>query len=420
MNDSIDEIFVLHAEEPKIIKVIGVGGGGGNAVTYMYTKGIHDVTFLLCNTDKQALKRSSVPNKFVLGESITKGLGAGNRPLKAKEAAEASIDDIKRLLSDGTDMVFITAGMGGGTGTGAAPVIARTAREMGILTVGIVTIPFLFEGRNKILQALDGVDEMSRNVDALLIINNERLRSVFPYDTVTAAFAKADDTLAVAAKSIAEIITRQGVINIDFADVNTTLKDGGVALISNGYGEGPQRVRDAISDAIQSPLLNNNDVYTAQRLLFNVSFSTKADLSMEEMTEIDDYMSRFHERVDCEVIWGTMIDDTLDNKVKFTLLAAGFGIKDVIDDFPGTRIRREEDDRRIQKMYDASIAAVPEYLILSMADLDNDDAIALLEEYPTYRRDPKLLKEYRERSKRSLRHAEPMRTTQSGVAPIDF
>ncbi|MDR2495884.1 MAG: cell division protein FtsZ [Tannerellaceae bacterium] len=420
MNDTIDENFILNVEEPKIIKVIGVGGGGGNAVTHMYKKGIHDVTFLLCNTDKQALKQSSVPNKFVLGESITKGLGAGNRPMKAKEAAEASIDDIKRLLSDGTDMVFITAGMGGGTGTGAAPVIARTAREMGILTVGIVTIPFFFEGRNKILQALDGVDEINRNVDALLIINNERLRHLFPNATVPEAFAKADDTLAVAAKSIAEIITRQGVINIDFADVNTTLKDGGVALISNGYGEGPRRVRDAISDAIKSPLLNNNDVYTAQRLLFNISFSPEAELTMEEMDEIDDYMSRFHERVDCEVIWGTMIDETLEAKVKFTLLAAGFGIKDVIDDFPGTRIRREEDDKRIQKMYDVAVTVAPEYLVLSMADLDSDEAISMIEEYPTFRRDPKVVKEYRERSKRSIRHAEPPIASKGGSTAIEF
>jgi cell division protein FtsZ len=419
MNDTIDENFILNAEEPKIIKVIGVGGGGGNAVTHMYKQGIHDVTFLLCNTDKQALKQSNVPNKFVLGESITKGLGAGNRPLKAKEAAEDSIEDIKRLLSDGTDMVFITAGMGGGTGTGAAPVIARTAREMGILTVGIVTIPFLFEGRSKILQALDGVDEINRNVDALLIINNERLRSIFPNLTVTAAFAKADDTLAIAAKSIAEIITRKGVINIDFADVRTTLTDGGVALISNGYGEGLQRVRDAINDAIKSPLLNNKDVYTAQRLLFNVSFSAKDDLTMEEMTEIHEYMSRFHEKVDCEVIWGTMIDDTLGAKVKFTLLAAGFGIKDVIDDFPGTRIKREEDDRRIQKMYDSSVVATPEYIVLSMADLDNDEAIAILEDYPTFRRDPKAMKEYRERCKRSVRRTETPRAAQSGN-PIEF
>jgi cell division protein FtsZ len=420
MNDAIDESFVFNIEEPKIIKVIGVGGGGGNAVTYMYKKGIHDVTFLLCNTDKQALKQSAVPNKFVLGELITKGLGAGNRPMKAKEAAEASIDDIKRLLSDGTDMVFITAGMGGGTGTGAAPVIARVAKEMGILTVGIVTIPFLFEGRAKILQALDGVDEINRNVDALLIINNERLRSIYPDLTLMNAFAKADDTLAVAAKSIAEIITKQGVINIDFADVNTTLKDGGVALISNGFGEGSRRVRDAINDAIKSPLLNNNDVYTAQRLLFNISFSSEAELTMEEMDEVDAYMSRFHEKVDCEVIWGTMVDDGLAGKVKFTLLAAGFGVKDVIDVVPGAKIRRDEDDRRIKKIYDSPLAVAPEYFVMALADLDNDEVISILEEYPALRRDPKIIKEYRERTKRSARHSAPLQPAGGNSNPIEF
>ena len=237
------------AEQNSIIKVIGVGGGGGNAVNHMYREGIHDVTFVLCNTDAQALNDSPVPIHLQLGKE---GLGAGNKPEKAREAAEETIDDIKKMLSDGTKMAFITAGMGGGTGTGAAPVIAKVSKDMDILTVGIVTIPFRFEGNKKIDQALDGVEEMSKHVDALLVINNERLREIYPDMSVLNAFGKADDTLSVAAKSIAEIITVHGLINLDFNDVKTVLKDGGVAIMSTGYGEGEGRVKQAIEDALNS------------------------------------------------------------------------------------------------------------------------------------------------------------------------
>ena len=229
MTDILD--FGAPEKENSIIKVIGVGGGGGNAVNHMYREGIHDVTFVLCNTDNQALNDSPVPVHLQLGKE---GLGAGNKPEKAREAAEESIEDIKAMLNDGTRMTFITAGMGGGTGTGAAPVIARVSKDMGILTVGIVTIPFRFEGAKKIDQALDGVEEMSKHVDALLVINNERLREIYPELSLTAAFGKADDTLSVAAKSIAEIITVHGLINLDFNDVKTVLKDGGVAIMSTG------------------------------------------------------------------------------------------------------------------------------------------------------------------------------------------
>ena len=234
----MDEIvqFDFPTDSPKIIKVIGVGGGGGNAVNHMYREGIHDVTFVLCNTDNQALAESPVPVKLQLGRSITQGLGAGNRPERARDAAEESIEDIRNQLNDGTKMVFITAGMGGGTGTGAAPVIARIAKEMDILTVGIVTIPFIFEGENKIIQALDGVERIAQHVDALLVINNERLREIYADLTFMNAFGKADDTLSIAAKSIAEIITMRGTVNLDFADVKTILKDGGVAIMSTGFG----------------------------------------------------------------------------------------------------------------------------------------------------------------------------------------
>ena len=256
-------------KENSIIKVIGVGGGGGNAVNHMYREGIHDVSFVLCNTDNQALNDSPVPVHLQLGKE---GLGAGNKPEKARQAAEESIEDVKNMLSDGTKMAFITAGMGGGTGTGAAPVIARVSKEMGILTVGIVTIPFRFEGPKKIDQALDGVEEMSKHVDALLVINNERLREIYPELTVLDAFGKADDTLSVAAKSIAEIITVHGLINLDFNDVKTVLKDGGVAIMSTGYGEGEGRVKKAIDDALNSPLLNDNDVFNSKKILLSISF----------------------------------------------------------------------------------------------------------------------------------------------------
>ena len=238
--------FDFPTDSPKIIKVIGVGGGGGNAVNHMYREGIHDVAFVVCNTDRKALEESPVPVKLQLGHE---GLGAGNRPNKAKEATEESINEVQDMLNDGTKMVFITAGMGGGTGTGAAPTIARIAKDMDILTVGIVTIPFRWEGDKKIDQALDGVEEISKHVDALLVINNEKLGEIYPDLSVTSAFAKANDTLLIAAKSIAEIITMRGIINLDFNDVKTVMKDGGVAIMSTGYGEGESRVSEAIKNA---------------------------------------------------------------------------------------------------------------------------------------------------------------------------
>ncbi|MBC5644830.1 cell division protein FtsZ [Parabacteroides sp. AM58-2XD] len=412
MDDTILS-FNYPTDTPKIIKVIGVGGGGGNAVTHMYKEGIHDVTFVLCNTDNQALNRSDVPVKVPLGRNITQGLGAGNKPERAMMAAEESMEDIRKMLSDGTKMVFITAGMGGGTGTGAAPVIARFAKDMGILTVGIVTIPFVFEGERKIIQALNGVEEISKNVDALLVINNERLREIYSDLTMTNAFGKADDTLTIAAKSIAEIITLPGIINLDFADVNTTMKDGGVALMSNGFGEGEGRVRQAIEDALNSPLLNNNDVFNAKKILFNVSFGEEAELRMEEMNDVHDFMSRFGR--DIEVIWGTAIDNTLGAKVKMTILATGFGMEDIPQIAEKRQIeqgRMTEEELRLEeerlnkeraekdlidKYYGASgqrmrrVAARAKAVVLNQDELDDDALIALIEDNPTYNRDPKVI-----------------------------
>ena len=410
----MDEIvqFDFPTDSPKIIKVIGVGGGGGNAVNHMYREGIHDVTFVLCNTDNQALAESPVPVKLQLGRSITQGLGAGNRPERARDAAEESIDDIKEQLNDGTKMVFITAGMGGGTGTGAAPVIARIAKEMDILTVGIVTIPFIFEGEKKIIQALDGVERIAQHVDALLVINNERLREIYADLTFMNAFGKADDTLSIAAKSIAEIITMRGTVNLDFADVKTILKDGGVAIMSTGFGEGENRVTKAIDDALHSPLLNNNDIFNAKKVMLNVSFCPTSELMMEEMNEIHEIMSKFREGV--EVIWGVAVDNSLDTKVKITVLATGFGVEDVpgMDTLHEARSQEEEERQlqleeekeknkeRIRKAYGESAGIGKKSLrsrrhiyIFNTEDLDNDDIIAMIEESPTYTRDKtKLLK----------------------------
>ena len=410
----MDEIvqFDFPTDSPKIIKVIGVGGGGGNAVNHMYREGIHDVTFVLCNTDNQALAESPVPVKLQLGRSITQGLGAGNRPERARDAAEESIDDIKEQLNDGTKMVFITAGMGGGTGTGAAPVIARIAKEMDILTVGIVTIPFIFEGEKKIIQALDGVERIAQHVDALLVINNERLREIYADLTFMNAFGKADDTLSIAAKSIAEIITMRGTVNLDFADVKTILKDGGVAIMSTGFGEGENRVTKAIDDALHSPLLNNNDIFNAKKVMLNVSFCPTSELMMEEMNEIHEFMRKFREGV--EVIWGVAVDNSLDTKVKITVLATGFGVEDVpgMDTLHEARSQEEEERQlqleeekeknkeRIRKAYGESAGIGKKSLrsrrhiyIFNTEDLDNDDIIAMIEESPTYTRDKtKLLK----------------------------
>ena len=394
--------------KPSIIKVIGVGGGGGNAVNHMYRQGIYDVSFVVCNTDAQALNNSPVPFRLQLG---SEGLGAGNRPARAREAAEETIDDIREMLNDGTKMAFITAGMGGGTGTGAAPVIARLSKEMDILTVGIVTIPFRFEGEKKIDQALDGVEEMAKYVDALLVINNERLREIYPEMRVLEAFGKADDTLSVAAKSIAEIITVEGVINLDFKDVNTVLKDGGVAIMSTGYGEGEGRVRKAIDDALNSPLLNYNDIYNSKKILLSINFKSdnkeNDDLTMEEMNDVHEFMSRFG--TDFELKWGLAIDQTLDKKVKVTILATGFGIDDVEGmgshikkhslEEEEQRAREEEEraerrDRRNNYYKDNNSSQYkhrPQIFLFNFDELDNEDVILAVENTPTYLRTKQML-----------------------------
>ena len=391
-----------------IIKVIGVGGGGGNAVNHMYREGIHDVAFVVCNTDRKALEESPVPVKLQLGHE---GLGAGNRPAKAKEATEESINEVQGMLNDGTKMVFITAGMGGGTGTGAAPTIARIAKEMDILTVGIVTIPFRWEGDKKIDQALDGVEEISKHVDALLVINNEKLGEIYPDLSVTSAFAKANDTLLIAAKSIAEIITMRGIINLDFNDVKTVMKDGGVAIMSTGYGEGESRVSEAIKNAQHSPLLNNNDIFNSKKVLLNISYSPDHELMMSEMDEVKDFMNRFNR--DFETKFGMAEDPELEQKVKITLLATGFGIQDIhmkeMDDRITQRtaeeqkrlaeLEEEEEQRRSRRETYYGKDANTKYqrlrrrhiYIFNPEDLDNADIISMVENSPTYQRDKSTL-----------------------------
>ena len=321
--------FVINepqSEHRVIIKVVGVGGGGNNAINHMYRKNVKDVSFVVCNTDQQALDNSPVPTRVLLGPQTTKGLGAGNVPERARKAAEESEAEINALFDDDTQMVFITAGMGGGTGTGAAPVVARIAKERGLLTVGIITIPFLFEGKPKIKKALAGADEMSKHVDALLVINNERLTEVYKDLDFINAFRKADDTLSTAALSISEIITSVGVINRDFCDVDTTLRGGGAAIISTGYGEGETRVTKAIADALNSPLLRNRNIYGSKRLLFNLYFSENAEnkFHMSEAAELTEFISNLGEEID--VIWGVAIDNTLGDKIKMTILASGFDV----------------------------------------------------------------------------------------------
>ena len=400
--------FDFPAPTSCIIKVIGVGGGGGNAVNHMYKEGIHDVAFVVCNTDSKALEQSPVPVKLQLGHE---GLGAGNRPQKAREATEESLAEVQNMLNDGTKMVFITAGMGGGTGTGAAPLIAKVAKDMDILTVGIVTIPFRWEGDKKIDQALDGVEEISKNVDALLVINNERLSEIYSELSLDDAFDRADDTLSIAAKSIAEIITMRGKVNLDFNDVKTVLKDGGVAIMSTGYGEGENRVTSAIQNAQHSPLLNNNDIFKSKKVLLNIAYSSKKKLMMNEMAEVQEFMNRFNR--DFETKFGIAIDVSLEDKVKITLLATGFGVQDIhvkeMDERMSKRTIEEEkrkaeeeekeEERRIRregfygKDSSAKIRRKPRrnIYIFTQENLDNDNIISMVETIPTFQRSKEML-----------------------------
>jgi cell division protein FtsZ len=429
--------FVDGPRQENIIKVIGVGGGGNNAISHMYEQGINHVSFMIINTDRQALNNSPVPNRLLIGDD---GLGAGNNPEVARIAAENSAEDIAKLFDDETKMVFITAGMGGGTGTGAAPVVARIAHEKGMLTIGIVTIPFLFEGQKKILKALDGAEEMSKYVDAILVVNNEQLTEIYPDLNWMNAFGKADDTLTDAARSISELITSDGYMNLDFKDVNTTLKDGGAAIISTGYGEGEHRVTKAINDALNSPLLKNRDIFGSKRLLFNLYYSRNAEpeFAMGEAQELTSFINNLDP--DVEVIYGICFDDSLGNKIKITILAAGFELvikgsqrpdaaKRKIGgetaqkpaehqpffssrkpaEQPAQPTKANDDSNIIKEIYGQDKVEKIEvdreasrYIILTPEQLEDDDAIEAIESSPAYNRDKRIIEEFRRD-----RHAAP-------------
>lgn len=318
--------FAMPKENSSDIKVIGVGGGGGNAVNHMYNQGIEGVDFIICNTDKQALDESPVPIKIQLGKDLTEGRGAGMIPDVGMNAAMENIEDIRELLSNNTKMVFVTAGMGGGTGTGAGPVIAQVAKDMGVLTVGIVTVPFNFEGRRRLQQAQEGLEKMRQNVDTLLIISNDRLKEFGKDMTLSTAFSHADNILSVAAKGIAEVIKKTGIINVDFNDVNTVMRNSGHAIMGSAEMEGESRAMKAVEAALSSPLLNDNDIHGARYILLNMTYGAK-EVMMDEISEITDYIEEAA-GVGADVIWGHGYDESLGDKLSLTIIATGFGTDD--------------------------------------------------------------------------------------------
>jgi cell division protein FtsZ len=375
--------FDLPPERSSIIKVIGVGGGGCNAVNHMYRKGIKDVNFVVCNTDAQALHNSPVSVKLQLGDALTEGRGAGSKAAVGREAALESLDRITEVLSSNTNMVFVTAGMGGGTGTGAAPVIAGAAKEMGILTVAIVTIPFRFEGPDRINQAIEGINELKDHVDSLLVINNEKLREIYGNLTVTNAFEKADDVLAIAARGIAEIITVHGYINVDFADVQTVMFESGVAIMGSATSSGESRAKQAIASALTSPLLNNNDITGARSVLLNITSGTK-EITMDEISEITDYVVAASSR-ETTLIWGLGRDETLEDQISVTIIATGFKMNSI----PELYIQKKDTHKfPLRDKNDPSWGKLPNIvphqgsLNFSIQDNENPEEYILMEQTP--------------------------------------
>lgn len=314
--------FEMLKDKSSIIKVIGVGGGGGNAVNHMYRQGITGVDFIICNTDAQALEFSPIPNKVQLGASLTEGMGAGAQPEVGKNSAIENIDDIKAMLGSTTKMLFITAGMGGGTGTGASPIIAKAAKELGILTVAIITTPFAFEGKRRKMQADDGLEELKKYVDSYLVISNDRLREIFGNLTLGSAFAQADDILTTAAKGIAEIITVPGYINVDFKDVSTVMKDSGVSIMGSYSAAGENRALVAVEGALASPLLKDNEIEGARYILLNISSGLR-EVTMDEVAVITDYIQD-KAGLSADLIWGNCIDENLQDNLSVTIIATGF------------------------------------------------------------------------------------------------
>ena len=394
-----DELLIepVDCTRSSIIKVIGVGGGGGNAVANMYCEGLHDVRFLVCNTDRKALESSAVPDRLQLGP----GLGAGGDPEIGRALAEGDLEAIDDIFDEDTKMVFITAGMGGGTGTGASPIIAREAKSRGLLTVAIVTIPFLFELQRQVDKALDGVERLAKEVDAILVINNERLREIYPDLTVINAFKKADETLTKAVGSIVEIIKMRGRVNLDFRDVNMVLHQGGLAVISSGHATGPQRVTRAIRDALYSPLLNNNDIFRATRIAMAITCSSEPDkaLLIDEMSEIEHFTTRFDGNPYFK--WGFVPDAAMGDEIKVTILASGFGLfnekaeqTDALSEDERTKraIRRE----RIYGSGERQKRPHTFIIRLQLEDLINGDLPELFESVPTRNRTPEMARQIRQ------------------------
>ncbi|WP_298765304.1 cell division protein FtsZ [uncultured Alloprevotella sp.] len=394
-----DELLIepVDCTRSSIIKVIGVGGGGGNAVANMYCEGLHDVRFLVCNTDRKALESSAVPDRLQLGP----GLGAGGDPEIGRALAEGDLEAIDDIFDEDTKMVFITAGMGGGTGTGASPIIAREAKSRGLLTVAIVTIPFLFELQRQVDKALDGVEKLANEVDAILVINNERLREIYPDLTVINAFKKADETLTKAVGSIVEIIKMRGRVNLDFRDVNMVLHQGGLAVISSGHATGPQRVTRAIRDALYSPLLNNKDIFRATRIAMAITCSSEPDqaLLIDEMSEIEHFTTRFDGNPYFK--WGFVPDAAMGDEIKVTILASGFGLfnekaeqTDALSEDERTKraIRRE----RIYGSGERQKRPHTFIIRLQLEDLINGDLPELFESVPTRNRTPEMARQIRQ------------------------
>ena len=362
-----------------IIMVVGVGGGGSNAVNHMFKLGITDVSFMVCNTDRQALERSPIPTKIRLGETLTEGLGAGNKPERGRAAAEESLEEIKEVFREkNIKMVFVTAGMGGGTGTGAAPVIAKAAKEMGILTVAIVTIPFKTEGRRRIMQAIEGIEEIRHNVDSLLVVNNENIHEIYGELTLSEAFGKADDILATAAKSIAEIITQEYRVNVDFADVQTVMKDSGIALMGSARGSGDNRALEVAEAAMSSPLLNHKDISGAKNVLLNITSGSR-EVTLTETYQITQFMQeRTGNDNSTDLIWGAGTDESLGDDIRITVIATGFDI----DSIPAVRDRYAEivdkdPNLRRQSVAGGRVAGEPvqpKRETISLVDLDSNAA----------------------------------------------
>jgi len=361
----MDELmnFELPVNKSSLIKVLGVGGGGSNAVNHMFRQGIKDVDFIVCNTDAQALANSPVPVRIQLGASLTEGRGAGNKPVIGRQSAIESLDNLSDILAVNTRMLFITAGMGGGTGTGAAPVIAQAAKELGILTVAIVTIPFRNEGPRRINQALEGIAELEKHVDSLLVINNEKIRQIYGDLRLSEAFSRADDVLAVAAKGIAEIITVHGFINVDFADVQTVMTNSGVAILGTGTSSGEGRAIEAIKLALNSPLLNDTDIKGAKNILLNI-ISGSEEVTMDEIGQIIDYVKDCS-GINADLIWGNGTEAGLGDKISVTVIATGFNASSI----PELYIHKREIDR------------IP--LADSYVAPDNEDSIFILKDAPS-------------------------------------